>query len=223
MPDIDLERLLNEPIYTLDFQYMIGDVEEFLKFSENNIEWQYRRELQDIHRKTETEEFPAEYKKHLETNAEHRFKVSLPLRVRYGAVVALTTSVEWSVGFLVKRLKKPVRKKPEGRNGTVHMLLELQQRTGVGITDIVRDYEALVHVRNCIAHSAGIEEHYRFRDQLAEAVNRLAGFALDNWHLFGKHVCIEKGALNPYVRRMSELIVSLHKAANEQGLLHSDA
>ena len=46
MSDIDLDRLLNEPTYAWDFQYMIGDVEDFLDFSESNIAWQHRRELQ---------------------------------------------------------------------------------------------------------------------------------------------------------------------------------
>lgn len=222
MSDIDLDRLLNEPTYAWDFQYMIGDVEDFLDFSESNIAWQHRRELQDIDRRAETEKFPEGYKEHLQANAEHRFKVSLPLRVRYGAVIALTTSVEWSVSFLVKRLEVPSSERPRGRNETVHGLLELQQRTGVGKIETVRDYEALVQVRNCIAHCAGIEEQYQFREQLAVAVDRLVGFGLGQWHLFGRHVCIEKGALNRYVQQMGGLIVSLHKAAHGQGLLHKD-
>ena len=217
MPKVDLERLLNEPIYAFDFQSMIGDVEDFLDFSERNIEWQYRRELQHIGRRTEVEELPPGYKEHLETNAEHRFKVSLPLRVRYGAVIALTTSVEWSIQFLVKHLEVLLK-----CNKTVHALLELQRRTALGRDDLVRDYKALVCVRNCIAHCAGIEAHYRNRAQLVKAVERLNGFSLDRWHHFGTHVCIERGALNPYVRKMGELVVALHKAAHEQGLLRGD-
>jgi hypothetical protein len=222
MLDVDLERLLSEPIYAFDFQSMIGDVEDFLDFSENNIDWQYRRELQDISHRVEAEEFPQGYKEHLEANAEYRFRVSLPLRVRYASVVALTTSVEWAVGYLMKRLKVPLSKRPSGCNGTVHGLLELQRRTDVGSVERVRDYEALVQVRNCIAHSAGIEERYKFRGQLAAAVDRLSGFSLGHWHFFGRHVCIEKGALNRYVQQMGELIVALHKAAHEQCLLRND-
>ena len=222
MPDADLERLLNEPIYALDLQFMIGDVLDFLDFSESNIEWLYRRELLVISKRAEVEEFPCGYREHLETNAEHRFKVSLPLRVRYGAVIALTTSVEWSIRFILEGLKVSVGKKPKNCNETVHALFVLQQRTGVESAVLVKDYQALVWVRNCIAHSAGIEEHYKHRDKLPAAVNRLTGFTLDNWHFFGKHVCIEKGALNHYVQRMGELIVALHKAADELGLLRDD-
>jgi hypothetical protein len=222
MADIDLERLVNEPHYAFGFQYWIGDVEDFLEFSESNIEWQHRRELQDIRRRAETADWPEGYQQHLEENAEYRFKVSLPLRVRYAAVVALTTSVEWSVGHLVKLLKEPLTKKPVGRNEVVHALIELQQRTGIGSVGTVQDYEAIVHIRNCIAHSAGIEEHYERRDQLAAAVKRLEGVSLDNWHYLGKHVCIAKGALNPHIRQIGDLVVALHKASHEQGLLRSD-
>lgn len=220
MVGINLEPLLNEPIYASDFQSMIGDVEDFIDFSEANIDWQYRRELQAIGRKAEIEEFPDGYREHLETNAEHRFKVSLPLRVRYGAVIALTTSVEWAVGFLVKRLKEPLAKTSDGQNFTVNALFQLNDSTSLGKVEVVQDYEAIVHIRNCIAHSAGIGEHYRHRDRLPAAIARLTGFSLANWHCFGTHICIDRGALNPYVRDMGNMIVAIHKTVHEQGLLH---
>jgi hypothetical protein len=60
MVNFDLERFMNEPIYAWDFQFMIGDLEDFLDFSESNIEWQYRRELRSIHTRAEAGEFRAE-------------------------------------------------------------------------------------------------------------------------------------------------------------------
>lgn len=222
MPGINLDRLLNEPIYAWDFRCMIGDVEDFLNFSECNIDWQFHRELQHINHRAEAEGFPEDYKKHLETNAEHRFKVSLPLRVRYGAVIALNTSVEWTVGFLGDHLQSPLSK-PKRCNKTVHGLHELQRLTGAGAANTVLDYEALVRVRNCIVHSAGIEKRYEHRNELAKAVDRLAGFSLGNWHFLGRHVCIEKAALNPYVQQMADLIFAIHTAADQKGLLRNDA
>ena len=64
---------------------MIGDVADFLDFSEINIELKYSQELQDIHKIDENGECPFEYREHLEENAKYRFEVSLPPRVRYGA------------------------------------------------------------------------------------------------------------------------------------------
>jgi len=198
---------------------MIGDIGDFLDFSEMNIEWQYRRELLSIKQQAEAEEFPMGYKEHLEANAEHRFKVSLPLRVRYGAVIALTTSVEWSIGFLSKWLQSPLPTEPKGRNRTVHALIELNNRTVSNRSDLVSDYEALTHIRNCIAHNAGIEQHYRHRSSLIKSIERLRGFSLDNWHFIGKQVCIEEGALKPYIDELRQFIVTLHQACHEQGLL----
>ncbi|MCE1181723.1 MAG: hypothetical protein LWW81_05370, partial [Rhodocyclales bacterium] len=79
MDEFDIEKLLNTPIDAFDFQFMIGDVKEFLEFSESNIDWQHRRELQAIAHRKDFDEFLPEYQDHLEKNTDHRFKVSLPL------------------------------------------------------------------------------------------------------------------------------------------------
>ena len=222
--DIDIDRLMNEPIYAFDFQFMIGDVQDYLDFSENNIEWQYRSELQSIRRRAETgdfEDFPQGYREHLETNAEHRFKVSLPLRIRYGALLALATTVEWSVEYLVQNLIVPLETEPK-KNKTIYALEVLNERTGLGRDGPIKDFEALVRVRNCVAHSAGLERDYKYRDNLPEAVRRLSGFSLANWHFFGSHVAIEKGALDKYIQEMKHLVVDLHKVAYEKKVIKSD-
>ena len=221
MPNFDLERLINEPIYAFDFQRMIGDVADFLDFSEINIELKYRQELQGIHESDENGELPSEYREHLEENAKYRFEVSLPLRVRYGAVLSLITSVEWSVRIFEQWLKQPIcyENKPKGCNETIYAISELQNRTGISSADIVEDYKAFVHVRNCIAHNAGIEDRYKYQSDLVEAVNRLSGFSLDNWGFFGKQVCIQKEALTPYIEKIRDFIVICHESAEAKGLL----
>lgn len=107
MADFDLQKFLDTPIEAFDFQFMIGDVKDFLEFSESNIDWQYRHELQAIANGKDYDDFPPDYRHHLEQNAEHRFKVSLPLRVRYGAVLAFTTSVD-----VCHRLLEQMRRLP---------------------------------------------------------------------------------------------------------------
>lgn len=225
MSDIDLDHLMNQPIYAFDFQFMIGDVQDYLDFSENNIEWQYRSELQSIRRRAEAGDFegaPHGYREHLETNAEHRFKVSLPLRIRYGALLALATAVEWSVAYLAQHLVEPVGKEPNGKNKTIYTLEVLNERTGLRRDDPINDFEALVWVRNCIAHSAGLERDYKYRDRLPEAIQRLNGLSLANWHFFGSHVVIEKRALDKYIQEMKNLVVDLHKAAHDKKIIRSD-
>lgn len=219
MPNRDIESILSAPIYAFDFRFMIGDVKDFLEFSESNIAWQLRRELQAIAHRTDYDELPPGYRLHLEEIAHHRFGVSLPLRIRYGAVLALTTSVEWSVKFLNSQSVAPIHDKNDGKNPTVTVLRELSARAQLHANETIDDYEALVNVRNCIAHSVGILETYKFKETLAGFIARLHGFSLANWHCFGAQVCIDRGALDTYIDKTEGLVVDLHRAMHEQGLM----
>ena len=219
MTEFDLQKFLDTPIEAFDFQFMIGDVKDFLEFSESNIDWQYRRELQAIEHHKDLDDFPSGYRDHLEQNAEHRFKVSLPLRVRYGALLAFTTSVEWAVGYLNQSAVSPVSDARDGTNVTVKALRQFSVQTGVDASAVIDDYEALVQVRNCIVHAAGIVEAYRFEDTLPAAIARIGGITLANWHFLGDQVCIDRGALEPHIDRAAELVVSLHSAMRARALL----
>lgn len=220
MGDFDIEKFLSTPIDAFDFQVMIGDAKDFLEFSEENLDWQYRREMQAIARRDDISSCPSGYREHLETNAGHRFKVSLPLRIRYGALLAFTTSVEWAVvGYLHRNATSPVPKAPKGTNPTVNVLRELCARASLEAKETIQDYEALTKVRNCVAHSAGIVATYQYKDDMPEAVRRLSGFSLANWHFFGEVVCIERGALEKYMDATSRLVVALHTAMREKHLL----
>ena len=219
MTEFDLQKFLDTPIDAFDFQFMIGDVKDFLEFSESNIDWQYRRELQSIAHRKDLADFPHGYRDHLEQNAEHRFKVSLPLRVRYGAVLAFTTSVEWAVGYLNQSAMSPVSDARDGRNLTVKILRHFAAQAAVDADAVIDDYEALVQIRNCIAHTAGIVETYRFKDTLPGAVSRINGISLASWHFFGDQICIEREALEPHIDRAALFVVALHTAMRERGLL----
>lgn len=219
MAEFDLKKFLNTPIDAFDFQFMIGDVKDFLEFSESNIDWQHRRELQAITHRKDLGDYPHGYREHLEENANHRFKVSLPLRIRYGALLAFTTSVEWAVGYLDRCAVTPVLDNRDGTNLTVKVVREFCARTSVDPGGVIEDYEAMVQIRNCIAHSAGIVATYRHKDDLPKAVSRISGVTLGNWNFFGDQVCIERGALEPYIDKTSSLVVALHAAMHEKGLL----
>ena len=138
MPEFDIEKFLNMPIEAFDFQFMIGDVKDFLEFSESNIDWQCRRELQAIAHRKDFDDFPPGYRDHLEQNVDHRFRVSLPLRVRFGALLAFITSVEWAVVYLNRSLTNPVSEKTDGRtNLTVTLLRELSARASVNPQSVI--------------------------------------------------------------------------------------
>lgn len=221
MSDFDPKTFLNTPIYAFDFQFMIGDLGDFLDFSERNIEWQHRRELRSISRQMEVDDLPIGYREHQEQIVNHRFCVSLPLRVRYSAVLTLTTSVEWAIKLLHSGGRAPVAEKP-GMNDTVNILQALSARAGLCVQPAIDDYKALVNVRNCIIHSAGIVETYRFKESLPADIDRLHGFGIANSHFMGDQVSIDRHALAPYIGEMGKLVVDLHRMMYENGLLQTD-
>jgi hypothetical protein len=221
MTTFDVKEFLNTPIDAFDFQFMIGDVKDFLEFSESNLDWQHSHALQTIDRRKDFDEFPLEYRDHLEQNAHHRFRVSLPLRIRYGAVLAFATSVEWAVGCLNHRSRNPVPKPKngDGTNFTVKLLRVFTARASVDPRGVIDDYEALVQIRNCIVHNAGVIATYQHKQDLPNAVARIKGVSLANWHFFGDQICIERNALERHISLTSALVVELHTKMREKGLL----
>ena len=150
----NLQEILNRPIYALDFQVMIGDVVSFLDFSESNIESQFHLEMQAIPTKVAPEDRSTGVVEHLEDNAKFRFQVVLPLRLRYAVVIALVTSIEWSVRLLVKQYDVEVPSKPKRESRTIREIRELQAVAGMEGEEDIRITKDLIQIRNCIAHSA---------------------------------------------------------------------
>lgn len=207
------------PIEAFDFQFMIGDVKDYLEFSERNIDWQYRRELRAIEHRKDWNNFPSGYRENLEQNAMHRFKVSLPLRVRYGALIAFTTSVEWAVHYVNLNAVSPLSNPKDGINFTVSILRHFATQTAaVDTKALIDDYDALVKIRNCITHAAGIIETYKHKASLPDAIENINGIRLANWNFFGTQICIERGAIEPHIERVAALVVRLHSTMREQGL-----
>ena len=163
MNDLDIEQRLDVTLAALDFKSMISDVKDFLEFSEENIAWQYRRELQSIAHQTNMDNDLQE-RLDLEQSADHRFRVSLPLRVRYSALLLFVTSVEWSVKYLNENMLEPIETHQDKTNATVKILKTLSDRAGLEYNSLIADYEALVQLRNCIVHAGGIVESYRYKD-----------------------------------------------------------
>lgn len=216
MKNFDLQKFMKTPICAFDFQFMIGDIKDFLEFSESNIEQQYQYEINAI-ASGKYEDEPPGYLTHLEESADHRFKVSLPLRVRYGALIALVTTIEWAVGYLIK-LPSIIRPKFKGNeNNAIQQLRYLSNLAKIDACSQIDDIEALVHIRNCISHAAGVVDAYKYRDKLPASIARIKGISLDGWHFFGTQVCIEKGVLETHIDRAADLIVSIHSELNNQG------
>ena len=218
MNDFNINQFLDTTIDAMDFQSMISDVNDFLEFSEQNIDWQHRRELQSITLRTDLKDDP-DYCDSLEQSADHRFKVSLLLRIRYSALLSFVTSVEWSVTFLNQSAVTPIPAKKNGVNHTVKILHEFSNRVALNSMEIVANYEALVKLRNCIAHYGGVLHGYPYKDDLPNAVARIRGITIERWHFFGDQICIARGALEDPIQSTAKLVLELHKQMREQGML----
>ena len=139
MNDQEIEQQLDVTLAALEFKFMISDVKDFLEFSEENIAWQYRRELQSIALQTNLDNDSQE-RLELEQSAEHRFKVSLPLRVRYSGLLSFVTSVEWSVKYLNGKTLEPIEKRGDKAKSTVKLLQALSEKAGLNCNSVITDY-----------------------------------------------------------------------------------
>jgi hypothetical protein len=110
--NFDPTALLSRVHYAWPFRVMLGDIHDFLEFSEHNIEWQLLVERQSIQRREQLDNFGVDddnlaqsYKDNLLENAEHRFTVALPMQIRYAALGALTNTTEWASRFFQSHWK----------------------------------------------------------------------------------------------------------------------
>src|SRR3989304_5298528 len=90
---LDITALLDQTFFGLDTLSMLGDIEDFIEFSESNIEWQKHRELRRAEQECKDMEFDNpqfkfQYQVQMLEGVEYRFEVSLKQRVRYAALIA---------------------------------------------------------------------------------------------------------------------------------------
>lgn len=229
MAEFDLKKFRNQLVYAFDFCAMMGDVQDFLEFSELNIDGLLEREIHRIEQSAPLEDCEPDFKENYESSfkrqlikdAEHRFTASLPMRIRYAALVALVSTVEWQTKFLVSS-KMPaleIPKEPSNTNVLVRFLMGLDAATGGYHTQTLREYGWLVWVRNAVTHAAGLIRDYERGPELMEIIPQLPGFSIDHWHFFGESVKIERGALNPYIERMQVAVPDLEERGHNMGLL----
>lgn len=218
MEKFDAEKLLNTPIEAFDFSVMIGDVMDFLEFAEENLSKQYQAALEALARR-DLSGCPSEYKDSLEANLNHRFQTSLPLQLRYGALIGFVTTVEWAALRLNEAAITHAPPKAKKDNESVHLLRHFTREAGIDAEHMLKNYEALVHMRNCIAHSAGLHATYKHRESLCNEINRLTGIYFGSWHFLGDQICIDRNALSPYMLEMADFLPNLHAALRAKGML----
>lgn len=219
-----LPALLEQTFYGLDTLAMLGDVEDFIKFSENNIRWQKLREFLRTEQDCNDTEFEdprmkAQYQDQMFEGVEYRFDVSLTQRVRYASLIALITTVEWSVLAFKKRAAFEFPTKPRKKNEAVHVLSVFDEKATLGLKQNILLLETLSQVRNCIVHAAGLLAHYDYESELRQSIAVLPGIKVSNLNFLGDSIEIEDGFLEGVIKDIRVWLPDVEKTVSEQGFI----
>ena len=221
---LDVKAFLDQTFFGIDTLAMLGDIEDFIDFSEGNIEWQRRRELRRAERECDEEQFDdpqfaAQYRDQTIDGVTFRFDVSLTQRVRYAALTSLITTIEWVLISLKNRAAIAVPNKPDGKNEAVHLLEVFNKAASLDLTSQIQLIETLVQVRNCIVHAAGLLASYKHGSELRQRLCAFPGIKISDINFLGDGIEIEHGHLQGFLEDAKRWLPSLEKAMHEKGLL----
>ena len=221
---IDFNTFLDQTFFGLDTLTMLGDVEDFIEFSESNIGWQKRRELRRAEQECNDTEFDdpqleAQYRDQTLEGVEYRFEISLKQRVRYAALSALITTVEWVLLTLKKRAAFEFPKKPEKTNEAVHALTVFNEKASISLEHEVQLLESLNQIRNCIVHAAGLLASYKYEQKLRQRLVGLIGVRVSNCNFLGDSIEIEAGFLEGVIKDVRVWLPEVEKTLSGRGLL----
>jgi len=221
---IDFDTLLDQTFWGLDILTMLGDVEDFIEFSESNIGWQKHRELRRTEQECNDFEFDdphleAQYRHQALEGVEFRFEVSLTQRVRYATLIALITTVEWVLLTLKKRASFKFPRKPDKQNEAIYVLSEFNKKMNLGLEEKILILEALVKIRNCIVHDAGLLASSQYENDLRHLIPTLLGIRISNLNFLGEGIEIETGFIQGVIRDVRVWLPNLEKVASAQKLL----
>jgi hypothetical protein len=202
----------------LNFVLMLTDIDDFLNFSERDIELQFIAEQQSIQQREVGDNFGFKnenptrpYRDWLLARAQRRFMVALPTQIRYAALSAMTSAIDWTAHFYQRSWKPQLPKLLRNPAITALPLLEhFAAEMSLNKADVLTDYRNLVEVRNAVVHSGGIFHNYNRPKVLKTAMQHLNGFSIVSRHLIGECIQIERYALHPYIRSMSWLLHTIY-------------
>lgn len=221
---LDLTSLLDQTFFGLDILSMLGDVEDFIEFSESNIELQKHRELRHAEQECNNLEFndrreEAQYRVQLLEDVQFRFEVSLTQRVRYAALITLITTIEWVLLALKKRTSFKFPKTPNGKNEAVHILSVFNLRASLSLDNQISSLEALIYIRNCIVHAAGLLASCKHEPELRKTLETLTGIKVSDLKFLGDSIEIETGFLKGVIKDVRLWLPNVEKVVLERGLL----
>lgn len=221
---IDFDTLLDQTFFGLDTLTMLGDVEDFIEFSESNIGWQKHRELRRAEQECNNTEFDephleAQYRDQTLQGVEFRFEVSLTQRVRYAALVALITTIEWVLLALKQRTSFTFPKTPDKKNEAIHVLSVFNEKADLALEREILSLEALIYIRNCIVHAAGLLASYKHETELRQRLASMTGIKVSNINFLGEGIEIETGFLEGAIKEVRVWLPNIEKVISERGFL----
>jgi len=220
----EIDRLLNEPIYSWDVSSLLSGIVDFLAFSERNLSWQRRREVRraqqeaaDLEIEPEDAYFLSQARAQIIESAKLRFDIGLSQSVRYAGLVAFVTSIEWCSRIFAALLSTPMPKRPNGKNEVVHVFEHLNGKVGGRLTGEVDTFRQVVIIRNCVVHSAGLVKNDKYETELRQAIASVKGFGLSTEGFVGETVHIDEGAIDALARSALSWVPALDKECWENG------
>ncbi|PCI41937.1 MAG: hypothetical protein COB41_10120 [Proteobacteria bacterium] len=162
---------------------MLGDIKDFIIFSENNI--QRERKLALIHSKIECDKvefddpnLTFQYQQQEIYSVEYRFDVSLTQSIRYAGVVTLVTTIEWCLLSLSQRALFPIKEKEFDKNDSVNILMTFNSKATLNLKKEITFIATLIHIKNCIAHASGLLNSYKYSELLIGEISQINGVSV---------------------------------------------
>lgn len=225
----ELEQLLSQPMYAWDICTMLSGVVDYLEFSEDNLSWQKKRDIERAKSEGDNAIFEAkhqhlagDYRLQLIEAAEYRFDVTLSQSVRYGGLTAFITTIELCAKTFEKSLINKYTKAPDGENEHAYLLSTLNNETNAGHQKEIENFKKLIYVRNCVVHAAGLMDKYAFKNQLIPVLESLNGFSVWSDNYLGASIHIEKGAIEQYAKDATRWVPNLHELCVNSGILKNN-
>ncbi|ALE55202.1 MULTISPECIES: hypothetical protein [Paraburkholderia] len=219
-----LQHLLDEPIYSWDVCNLLSGTVDFLAFSESNLVWQRRRELQRARERANALEFEPEdghllpqAREQIIESAELRFDIGLSQSVRYAGLISFVTAVEWCMCLFAKRLSSPLPVKPKGESEVVHTLNHLDGKVRYRLTGEVQTLREIVIIRNCIVHAAGVIRSYRYEEGVRKALASLNGFRVFDDPILGEMVHVDEHAVDALAHEALVWLPALDRECSTNG------
>ena len=221
---LDLMALLDQTFFGLDTLSMLGDIEDFIEFSESNIGWQRNRELRRAEQECDETEFDdpqdeGQYRDQMLEGVKFRFDVSLTQRVRYAALVSLITTIEWVLLALKERTSFKFPERPDGKSEAIHVLSVFNSKASLGVEKEIIFLETLIHIRNCIVHAAGLLGSYKHGVLLRQTLESFEGVKVSDLRFLGDGIEIESAFLETVIAKVRVWLPNVEKGVSQKGFL----